>query len=82
VGRFCLQRLQDRPILFAFSYSPLQSAVSEIMFNKVALSTFISGLRIQDARPPPFLRFRSSNAFIVATVVIAVFTVGIPFVVH
>jgi hypothetical protein len=53
---------------------------SKIMFNKVALFTLISGLRVQDAGPPPFLRFRSSNAFIVATVVIAVFTVGIPFI--
>lgn len=48
------------------------------MFDKVALYTFISGLRVQDAGPPLLLRFRSSNAFIVATVVIAVFTVGIP----
>jgi hypothetical protein len=60
----------------------LFTALSEIMFNKVALSTLICGLRVQDAGPLPFLRFRSSNAFIVTTVVIAVFTVGVPFVVH
>jgi hypothetical protein len=78
VGKFCLQRLQDRPLLFAY-LTALFTVPSEIMFDKVALSTFISGLRAQDAGPPPFLKFRSSNTFIIATVVIAVFTVGIPF---
>jgi hypothetical protein len=77
VGKFCLQRLQDRPLLFAY-LTALFTVPSEIMFDKVALSTFISGLRAQG--PPPFLKFRSSNTFIIATVVIAVFTVGIPFI--
>jgi hypothetical protein len=77
VGKFCLQRLQDHRF-YLFFLTAFFTVLSEIMFNKVALSTFISGLRVQDAGPPLFLKFRSSNAFIVATVVIAVFTVGIP----
>jgi hypothetical protein len=46
------------------------------MLTTAGLYTFIYGTRIDDADPPPLLRFRSSNSFIIATVVIAVFTVS------
>lgn len=47
------------------------------MITSAGLYTFVYGTRIDDADPPPLLRFRSSNSFIIATVVIAVFTVSI-----
>lgn len=48
------------------------------MFTKAGLYTFIYGERLGDAPAPPFLKFRSSKAFITATVALAVFTVGPP----
>lgn len=47
------------------------------MFTKAGLYTFIYGTRIDNADPPPFLKFRSSSSFIIATITIAVFTVRI-----
>ena len=47
------------------------------MITKAGLYTFIYGERIGDAKAPPFLKFRSSNALIIATIAIAVFTVRI-----
>ncbi len=38
--------------------------------------TFLYGMRIGDAKAPPFLKYRSSNLFITATVALAVFTVS------
>jgi len=45
------------------------------MPTKDGFYTFIYGTRVGNAPPPPFLAFRSSKAFIIATVVIAAFTV-------
>jgi hypothetical protein len=47
------------------------------MFTKAGLYTFIYGERVGDAKAPPLLKFRSSNALIIATIAIAVFTVRI-----
>lgn len=47
------------------------------MVTKAGLYTFIYGTRIDQADPPPLLRFRSSSSFIIATIVIAVYTVRI-----
>lgn len=47
------------------------------MFTKSGFHTFIYGERVKDAEAPPFLKFRSSNALIIATIAIAVFTVRI-----
>ena len=47
------------------------------MITRAGLYTFIYGTRINDADPPPLLRLRSSSSFIIATIVIAVFTVRI-----
>ncbi|KAE8442556.1 hypothetical protein EG329_003043, partial [Mollisiaceae sp. DMI_Dod_QoI] len=44
------------------------------MFSKNDFYTFVYGTRIGDANAPPFLKLRSSNSFIVATIAIAVFT--------
>ncbi|KAG0651243.1 putative MFS-type transporter [Hyphodiscus hymeniophilus] len=44
------------------------------MFSKAGLSIFVYGTRIGNAPPPPFLRFRSSNYFIIGTISLAVFT--------
>ncbi|KAG9235842.1 MFS transporter-like protein [Amylocarpus encephaloides] len=44
------------------------------MFTKAGLYTFIYGERVENAEAPPFLKFRSSKAFITATIAIAVFT--------
>ncbi|TVY46939.1 putative MFS-type transporter [Lachnellula occidentalis] len=44
------------------------------MITKAGLYTFIYGERVGDAAAPPFLKFRSSNALIIATIAIAVFT--------
>ncbi|KAF4637722.1 hypothetical protein G7Y89_g342 [Cudoniella acicularis] len=44
------------------------------MFTKADFYTFIYGERVSDAPAPLFLKFRSSNAFIIATIAIAVFT--------
>jgi len=49
------------------------------MITRAGLYTFIYGERVGDAAAPPFLKFRSSNALIIATIAIAVFTVGILF---
>jgi hypothetical protein len=47
------------------------------MFTKAGFYTFLYGTRIGDADAPPFLKFRSSSSFIIATIIIAVFTVRI-----
>jgi hypothetical protein len=47
------------------------------MFTKSGFYTFIYGERVGDAKAPPLLKLRSSNALIVATIAIAVFTVRI-----
>lgn len=44
------------------------------MFTKDGFYTFIYGTRVGNAPPPPFLSLRSSKTFIMATIVIAVFT--------
>lgn len=49
----------------------------ETMVSRAGLYTFIYGTRIDDADPPPLLRLRASSSFIIATIVIAVFTVRI-----
>jgi hypothetical protein len=45
------------------------------MVSKNGFYTFVYGTRIGDADPPAFLKTRSSNSFIVATIAIAIFTV-------
>jgi len=45
------------------------------MISKAGFYTFIYGTRVENAEAPLLLKFRSSNAFIVTTIVIAVFTV-------
>ncbi|KAL2070568.1 hypothetical protein VTL71DRAFT_13594 [Oculimacula yallundae] len=44
------------------------------MFSSDGLHTFVYGTRVGNAGPPPFLKIRSSKAFITGTVAIAVFT--------
>ncbi|TVY75626.1 putative MFS-type transporter [Lachnellula suecica] len=44
------------------------------MFSKSGLHTFIYGVRLENAKAPLLLAFRSSNALIIATIAIAVFT--------
>ncbi|KUJ16200.1 MFS transporter-like protein [Mollisia scopiformis] len=44
------------------------------MFSKNDFYTFVYGTRIGNSNAPSFLKLRSSNSFIVATIVIAVFT--------
>ncbi|KAL3424545.1 vesicular amine transporter [Phlyctema vagabunda] len=44
------------------------------MFTRATLQTFVYGTRINNAAAPTWLRFRSSNSFIISTIAIAVFT--------
>lgn len=47
-----------------------------IMFiTKTEFYEFLYGTRIGLSKPPPFLKFRSSDGFIIATIALAVFTV-------
>jgi hypothetical protein len=48
------------------------------MWGKAGLYTFVYGKRIDNTDPPIFLKFRSSKAFITATIALAVFTVSYP----
>ena len=61
----------DLSLIICFNPSPA-------MFSKHGLYAFVHGKRIGDAKPPPFLRFRSSSFFIIGTISLAVFTVRIP----
>ncbi|CZS89272.1 related to vesicular amine transporter [Rhynchosporium agropyri] len=44
------------------------------MFSADGLRTFVYGTRVGNAGPPPFLKIRSSKAFITGTIAIAIFT--------
>lgn len=48
------------------------------MVSMAGISSFIFGTRVRDAPPPLWLGFRSSNGFIISTIVIAIFTVCAP----
>jgi len=45
------------------------------MSTTEAIWTFVLGKRIGNAPPPMFLKFRSSETFIICTIMVAVFTV-------
>lgn len=45
------------------------------MFSKTSVSNFLNGKRVENAKAPIFLTFRSSNILIISTVSLAVFTV-------
>lgn len=47
------------------------------MLTKAGVYTFFLGTRVGDAAAPPFLKFRSSSAFIIATISLAIFTVSL-----
>jgi hypothetical protein len=48
---------------------------SVIMFSTANLYSFFNGRRVGNAKAPHLLKLRSSNAFIITTIALAVFTV-------
>jgi hypothetical protein len=65
------------PVAIAHVSDPRSISESIKMITKASLYTFIYGTRVGNAPPPPYLKFRSSSAFIISTIVIAIFTVSI-----